>query len=208
MVPAMPRPRLHDVDGILDAAERIVADGGAVALTTRALANAAGVPIGTLYHAFGSRPALLGRLWLRAARRFLDLQRAGVDAHLPADPVEATVQAALTPLQLLETAPDSARVLLGQRRDRLLEAALPADLARELDALDGELLALFLRLADALWDRRDRHAVEAVRACVVDLPTGLLLGHLRSAGGVPVGTEERLRAAVVAVLSLTPPTRS
>lgn len=204
----MPRPRLHDVDTILDAAETIVADGGPHALTTRALAAAAAVPSGTLYHAFGSRPALLAKLWIRAARRFLALQEERVEEHLPDDPVEATVQAALAPLTLFEAAPDTARVLVGQRRDRLLEAALPTEIAGELASLDQELVALFLRLADALWQRRDRHAVEAVRACVVDLPTGLLLGHLRSAGGVPPDTDVRLRTAVQAVLSLTPPTRS
>lgn len=203
----MARPRLHDVDHILDAAERIVADGGPVALTTRALAAEAQVPSGSLYHAFGSRPVLLAQLWLRSARRFLALQAEQAEQHLPDDPVEATVQAALAPLALFDSAPDTARVLLGHRRDRLLEAALPPEVAREIAGLDREVLDLLLRLSDALYDRCDRHAVEAVRACVVDLPTGLLLGHLRK-GRVPRDTDRRLRTAVQAVLTLTPPTRS
>ncbi|HEY8584338.1 MAG TPA: TetR family transcriptional regulator [Capillimicrobium sp.] len=203
----MPRPRLHDPEAILDAAERLVARGGSAALTTRALAAQTGAPSGSLYHAFGSRPVLLAQLWLRAARRFLDLQREAAEAALPDDPVEATVRAALAPLTLFERAPDTARVLLGQRREELLAAELPAELAAQLAGLDGELVDLFRRLAGALWERRDRHAVEAVRACVVDLPTGLLLGHLR-AGTVPRDTDLRLRAAARAVLSLNPPARS
>ncbi len=62
----MPRPRVHDLDRLLDTAEHLAAEDGAVSV--RSLAAAAGVSNGAIYHAFGSINALLGRVWLRADR--------------------------------------------------------------------------------------------------------------------------------------------
>ena len=75
----MARPRTHDIDSLLDAAERLLAVNGSSAVTVRALARATGAPSGTLYHAFGSRADLLGRMWLRAAERFLAEQESAIE---------------------------------------------------------------------------------------------------------------------------------
>jgi AcrR family transcriptional regulator len=206
----MPRPRLHDVDAMLDAAEHLVGSGGPAALTLRSLAHDTGAPVGTLTHAFGSRDALVARLWLRAASAFLDRQTARVDTVSTADNrgEAAVVRAALEPLALLAERPDTAAVLLGYRREDLLGPDVPAALAAELGALDQRFVALLVRLAQALWGRGDRAAVEAVTVCVVDLPTGLLRRHLRTGAGVPAETATHLRAAVRGVLALgAPPTR-
>jgi AcrR family transcriptional regulator len=214
----MPRPRLHDVDAMLDAAEHLVGTGGPAALTLRSLAHDTGAPVGTLTHAFGSRDALVARLWLRAATGFLDRQTSGVDAVLQAgahgDPldagaqgVSATVAAALEPLGLAAQRPDTAAVLLGYRREDLLGPDVPSELVADLRGLDERFVALLVRLAQALWGRGDRAAVETVTACVVDLPTGLLRRHLRGGAGVPSETAPRLRAAVRGVLALGPPPR-
>jgi AcrR family transcriptional regulator len=178
----MARPRVHDIDMLLDAAEELLADGGAQAVTVRALAERTGASSGSLYHAFGSRNALLGHLWLRAARRFLALQRDAVDRHL-GNPeldareaaIEATVAAASTPALLARTAPNSATVLLEQRRDAVLaEGGLPDELSTDLRALDRELVAVMRTLADALYGRHNRQAVDTVAVCIVDLPSALL----------------------------------
>jgi AcrR family transcriptional regulator len=203
----MPRPRLHSVDGILDAAEDLVSSGGPTALTLRSLALATGAPAGTLTHAFGSRDGLVAQLWLRAAQRFLDRQRTRVDAEFatesPAAPVHATVAAALAPLDLVAERPAAAAVLLGYRREDLLGHDVPDALVDELHALDQRFVALLRRLSEGLWQRRDSAAVEAVTVCVVDLPTGLLRRHLR--GEVPPDTARHLQAAVEGVLALGPP---
>ncbi|CAB4913164.1 unannotated protein [freshwater metagenome] len=177
----MPRPRIHDLDALLDAAEALLAEGDDRAVTIRAVAERAGASSGSLYHAFGSRNELLGRLWLRAATRFLELQRAAVDAELAAGDgwdaaVAATVAAARTLRDLEETSPATARTLLRHRRETLLQDGLPDGLAGELRDLDDALLAVLRRLADALFGRHDRRAVETVAVCVVDLPPALLDG--------------------------------
>ena len=83
----MPRPQVYDRDAILDAAEELAVQRGVKAVTIRAVSERAGISNGAIYHAFGSRGGLAGRAWVRAARRFLALQREAVDAQH--DPVRA-----------------------------------------------------------------------------------------------------------------------
>lgn len=197
----MPRPRLHDLDELMDAAERMAVESGPAAVTVRALSQAAGVSNGAIYHAFGSRTALLGRVWLRAAQRFLALQQEAV--RRAPDAVAAVVAAADAPAEFLLRQPNSARFLLAIGREALLGTGeVPDELAEQLRHLDRVLTELFIGLARAAFDRADREAVAVIRDCVVELPTALLLRGGR-APDPPV--RERLAAAVRAVLALTPP---
>lgn len=162
----MPRPRTHDLEQLLDAAERMAVDSGPAAVTVRALSEATSVSNGAIYHAFGSRPGLMGRVWLRAAQRFLDLQRAAVDSALTAgassgSAVEAVVAAADTPAEFLLQQPVSGRFLLIVPREELLGSGeIPDDTAREMRRLDLSLVELFTALARGVFDRADREAVD------------------------------------------------
>ncbi|MEU4340508.1 helix-turn-helix domain-containing protein [Nocardia sp. NPDC023852] len=205
----MPRPRVHDLDDILDAAERLAVEGGPSTVTIRAVAAATAVSNGAIYHAFGSRGGLVGRAWLRAARRFLDLQQAAIDTALApasqdgrAAAVDAVVAAADAPAVFAEQFPRSSQLLLHVRRDELLGSGVPEDVADELARLDSVLVDLFIRLAGTLWGRADGPAVEVVEACVVGLPTGLLLRGHRTPNPA---MRRRLETAVRAILSLDPP---
>lgn len=196
----MPRPRVYDVDRVLDAAETLAVTAGPAAVTIRALSEATSMSNGALYHAFGSRAALLARAWTRAARSFLDLQREAVAAHDGA--VDAVVAAAVCPAEFLRRRPSSAQFLLTVSRTELLGSGeLPAEVADELRHLDDELVALFIDLARRLWKRKDARAVALVRVCVVELPTALLLRNERYADPAAA---DRLAAAVRAVLTIPP----
>jgi AcrR family transcriptional regulator len=211
----MPRRRVHDLDHVLDTAERLTAELGAGGVTVRALAAAADVPNGTIYHGFGSLNALLAQAWLRAAEAFLRLQTELIEQALPAGAREAVVAAATAPAIFAEQRPAAARMLFTVRREQLLGPDLPDADAEALHGLDARLVQVLIRLAHLLWDRRDRHAVEVVTTCVVDLPTALFRRALTGPsadGAVHIDTDrrERLAAAVRAVLDLPPtplPTR-
>ncbi len=204
----MARPRKHDLDDLLDAAEALLGESGQGALTVRAVAEAVGASTGSLYHAFRSRNELLGQMWLRAARRFLELQRTTVEECLERSPtwegaVEATIAAASTYELLRRQHPTSAQLLLEYRRERLLDDGLPDELAVPLRALEGELVDVMRGLASALWGRVDRYTVDVVAVCVVDLPPGLLSGRRPRV----IDPLDSLAAAVRGVLATTPPTR-
>lgn len=190
----------------MDTAEQMAVEFGSAAVTVRALSQATSVSNGAIYHAFGSRAGLMGQVWLRAARRFLALQRDAVDNALAAGPqsaVEAVVAAADAPAEYSVLHPISGRFLMTVDRAELLGASdLPLEMADELNALDQALTALFLRLSRELWNRADRESVAVIRDCVVELPTALLL---RGRRAPETAVRERLAAAVRAVLTLTPP---
>ena len=203
----MPRPRLYDRDLVLDAAESLAVQTGPAGVTTRAVASAAGVSNGAIYHSFRSRGDLVAHTWLRAARGFLSVQGELVDAALTdpaADPVDAVVAAADAPAVYYGLHPQSARLLVRVSRSQLLGDAVSDEVAAELAALDAELVALLVRLARKLWNRRDAAAVDAVTLCVVDLPTAFLLSRHR------IDSEWarlRLGSAVRATLADGPPPR-
>jgi AcrR family transcriptional regulator len=191
----MPRPQVYDRDAMLDAAEELAVVGGVKAVTIRAVSGRAGISNGAIYHAFGSRGGLVGRAWVRAARRFLALQQRAVEAE--DRPVRAVVAAADAPAVFSERYPSSARLLLGTRREELIGEA-PAEVQAELRELDTDLRDLLIRLSIAMWDRKDAASVALIEDCVVGLPTGLML---RRPMPPTDDARRRLAAAVQAILS-------
>ncbi|OBG41615.1 TetR/AcrR family transcriptional regulator [Mycobacterium sp. E3198] len=201
----MPRPRVYDQDQILDAVERLAVQSGPAAVTIRAIGDAVGVSNGALYHTFGSRAGLVGRAWLRAGHRFLGAQSELIDAAPDGDAVAAVVAAAEAPAAFAEQHPHSSQLLLTVRRDALLGSETPPEIAAQLQDLDRLLVGTLIRLARALWDRKDAAAVDVITTCVVDLPTAILLQRNRIHDQ---SARERLRAAVRAVLAVgAPPPR-
>ncbi|MGY6650566.1 TetR/AcrR family transcriptional regulator [Amycolatopsis sp. TRM77291] len=199
----MPRPRVHDLDRLLDEAERLVVEAGAQGVTVRSLATAAGVSNGSIYHAFGSLGALLARVWLRAAGEFLDLQTELADQA--EDPAAAVVAAASAPALFADRRPEAARLLITVKKEHLLGPQVPDDLAGDLLVLDKRLIALLVRLAGRLWDRQDAQAVEVLTTCVVDLPTALFRRAFTAGEPISEDSRTRLAAAVRAILLLPPP---
>ena len=198
---AVPRPRVYDLDTVLDAVEALVAAQGPAAVTVRAVASAAGVSNGALYHNFSSRQELMGRAWLRAGTRFLATQREAVGA---AAGVEAVVAGAQAPGIFAERHPESARLVLTVRREELLGPELSEGLTADLLGLDKLLVEVMVELADQLWGRRDAAAVDTITTCIVDLPTAILLNRSRLHNPT---AREQLGAAVRAVLETGPAPR-
>lgn len=195
----MPRPRIHDPDLVLDAAEDLAVRSGPAAVTIRAVAAATGVSNGALYHTFGSRAELLGRTWIRAADRFLEMQ-----AELVAtagDPTAAVIAAGESSVEFAARHPRSTRLFFTVRRDDLLGGDLPDGLRADLAAPQRALVELMKSLARRLWDRADARAVDTLTVCLVDLPTAILLERNRLADPV---ARQQLRAAIRAVLDVGP----
>lgn len=201
----MPRPRVHDRDVVLDAVEELVARAGPTAVTIRAIGAAVGMSNGAVYHTFTSRGGLMGQAWLRAGQRFLAVQTSLADqAMTSGGPIEAVVAAADAAVVFTERYPGSSTLVLRVRRGEVLADDVPGDVADELRRLDKLLVAFMVRLALAVWDRKDAAAVDAITSCVVDLPTALLLRRDRLGSAT---ARAQLDAAVRAVLTVGPPPR-
>lgn len=198
----MARPRVHDLERVLDAVESLAAQSGPSAVTIRAVGEATGASNGAVYHGFGSRGGLLAAAWLRAARRFLALQGQLVSAAAgPGGAVEAVIAAADAPVVFAERHRNSSQLLVEVGHAALLDSDLPPELAGQLRAVRAELVGLLIRLAVALWDRRDSAAVDTITTCVVDLPTAIVLSRNRLGSA---SARDQLHAAVRAVLAVGP----
>jgi AcrR family transcriptional regulator len=199
----MPRPRVYEPDRVLDAVESLTVASGPAAVTIRAVSAAVGVSNGALYHTFESRSGLMGRAWIRAARRFFTMQHDLVGQALAdGDPQAAVVAAADAPVVFADRYPDSSKLLWLVSREELLDSDLPDDVAAELHDLHRSLIDLMIRLADKMWDRRDARAVDTITTCIVDLPTSIVLRRDRLTNPT---AREHVRASVRAVLDVGPP---
>jgi AcrR family transcriptional regulator len=202
----MPRPRVYEPDRVLDAVESLTVAAGPAAVTLRAISDAVGVSNGALYHTFGSRAGLIGRAWLRAGRRFLDLQNALVEQALSETgtqaPIAAVAAAADAPAVFAERYPNSSKVLWAVSADELIASDPPEGVAEELSELHRLLIGMMIRLAANLWGRKDAAAVDTITTCIVDLPTAIVLRRNRLHDPT---ARQHLRAAVRAVLDTGPP---
>lgn len=131
----MPRPAKFDEDQILDAALRLVAEGGPGAATIAGIAGLLGAPVGSIYHRFESRDLLLARLWIRTVKRF---QGGFIEALRAADLDQAALGAALYNVQWTREHLEQARVMLLYRREDLAEK-WPEELGEELAALNADV---------------------------------------------------------------------
>lgn len=203
----MGRPREHDVDALLDRATALMVEQGVHGLTLRELAKESGASNGAIYHAFGSRSGLVAMAYLREAERFLGVQQEVVEAArllAPDDRAAPVVAAAQAASRVAERSPTSASFLLLVRLDDLLDEDVPDELRDRLRGLKRQVGMLLVRLASDALDRDDALAVDAVRACVVDVPTGLLLRGDRLTDPHAVG---RVEAAVRGILAAVPRAR-
>ncbi len=193
----MGRQRVHQPHAILDATRTLVLEEGAGAATVGAIATASGAPIGSIYHAFGSRDALLARLWIRAVERsqarFLEALEAG-------DPREGAVAAALSIYDFARDEPGDARLLASLRREDLTQLPLPAAVAAELAELNRPIQDAMRVLARQLFGRSSKERVEQVALSVFDLPYGALRRHLVAGTRPPASMRPHLARAVRAAL--------
>jgi AcrR family transcriptional regulator len=197
-------PGLPDLDPIIDSAEAIVARDGVHALTIRTLTQATGASIGSIYRVFGSRGGLLGRLWIRAERRFMVLLTSLIDqadSQPCGDPFEVVFAAAEASLLYPQQYPRSAALLMSVRRDEALSHRMPREVVEQLKALDDELAEVISRLAMGLWGRDDPQAVELIATCIIDLPKWTVLRGKRYRGHL---SREYVRAAVRGILEVGP----
>lgn len=186
---------------VINAAELHIAEFGPDALTIRDISIATGYSCIRIRNHFGSGAALIGRTWLRAARRFLTLLTSLVD-ETPGDPREKVCAAAEAPLLYPRQYPRSAALLSAARRDAILRRPMPAEVFCQLGDVEAEMSALMQYLSRLAWNRDDSEAVAAMSACVIGMSERIVT---RCDGGYIYSVREYLRAVVQDVVDSGPP---
>jgi AcrR family transcriptional regulator len=163
-----------------------------------AIAHGSGAPTGSIYHRFGSRDALLTRLWIRAVRRS---QASFLAALEEKDARAAALGAALSVFDFCVQEPGEARLLLSFRREDLIPK-LPAKgpPAEELRELNRPIERAIADLARRLTGRRTRRVLEGTLLAVFDLPYGAVRRHLIAGQPPPPRLRADLTLAVSAVI--------
>lgn len=189
--------QVFSTEAILDAAREVIVARGARGATVDAIARQAGVPVGSIYHRFGSIDELLARVWLRAVRR--NQQRSLAVPVAEERPLETAQAVALAMYDHCLSEPLDTLLL-----DALSRAELPAiadgELRDELESVNAEIEKQMARLARRLLGKADRAARDLVVLALVDLPHGFAHRQLSSGRKTPA-RRERLPAAVAAVLN-------
>lgn len=159
-------PRISNAD-LVAAATRVAARLGPARATVELIAREAGVPVGSVYHRFPSRAALLAEVWIAAAGRF----GADVIAHLDAAKTARELpDAALVTSRFAREDPSAGVVLLANRREDFLAEAPTQAKARAAEltsALQNSIAAAARRLLPG--NRRGR---ELLAVAILGIPYG------------------------------------
>jgi AcrR family transcriptional regulator len=187
---------VFSTDQILDAAREVVVERGARAATVEAIASAAGVPVGSIYHRFDSIDELLARVWLRAVR---SSQQAALQVALADEEPLSGAEAVALAMYDHFLANQADTLLLDALSRAELAARAAPPLRRELEEVNVAIERRMAEFARSVFGRADARARNLVVLALVDLPHGFAHRELSSGRATPA-RRERLPAAVRAVL--------
>ena len=181
---------------ILEAALRIVADGGPDAITFRGVADRAKVPLGSLTYYFASREDLLReafRLYLLEAAAFVRDVEEGRRPHTPAQVIEMVMA-----IMRREFTEDSAMVRV--EYELILYAVREPELAREFNAYERWMEAKLAGLLEAIGAPRP---IDAART-IIDMARGFEIERLTHPGAQLEDLQRRLRVVIDALVNERP----
>lgn len=189
-------------DSIIDASIEVAARCGVAAVSMSAIAGKAGAPIGSVYHRFDSRGAILARAWLRVKADF----RHAVACHWSGGNTWAAVAGLL---QWCRDKPLYAKFLLQCEDYPIFNEPLSAELNAQLEAEQLALDQCFRQcLAHLPKDETDGDAEAVLRFTLFASPIAMIKPYLLQDQGIPARIEHVLHAshdAVIAAHSGHPP---
>jgi AcrR family transcriptional regulator len=195
----MGRPaRVFEAD-LLEGAARIAAKFGPAQTTIARIARETKAPVGSIYHRYPSRDALLAEVWLAAAARF---QAALLALLAKAASEDDAVQCALLTPRFAREDHAGAVVLIAHRRDDFLHPDLPETYRERAAKLAADMRAGLAAAAPRLLagDPRGR---EKLAVALIGIPLGAVRIFLPQAVP-PREIDAAIAAAVRAALRAKP----
>jgi len=184
----MGRTAQFDREELLLTAASVAAAGRP--LTIQSLAEATGAPVGSIYHRFESREALLAEAWLLAVRHF---QTAFLPPLAAAGTIEQGAEAALSVPRWTRANGKLAGLLVLRRQSDFLDDATPASLRREAASLKTAVTRELNAFA-----KRTRTPLINCRTALVGMPYGAMRQFLP--GAVPAAIDGLVVAAYRAIM--------
>jgi AcrR family transcriptional regulator len=155
----------------IDSAIQIIAEEGLGALTIAGLSTRVTAPIGSVYHRFPSRDALLAELWLNIIESFQNewLKILEMDG----------LQATLYCLQWVRTHPNEARIMLLYRIDDLTSGEWPKDLQKRALRSSRELHEGVASFTKKQFGSVTKEYIDRTLFAIHDAPMGILRRYLQ-----------------------------
>lgn len=172
--------------------------GGARSATVDAIAAESGAPKGSIYHRFASVDEVLTEMWIRGVRRS---QETFMEALRDPEPLTAALAGGRAIHDFASREPADARLLAAMRREDLVQTVSNPRLMRELERLNRPVEVALRDLAQRLFGRASRAAVEATVLAAVDIPQGAIRRHLAADTPLPRGLCDQIEAAARASLA-------
>ena len=150
----------------LDSAIQIIAEEGLGALTIAGLSTRITAPIGSVYHRFPSRDALIAELWLNIIESF----QSEWLKFLQTDGLQAT----LFCIEWARSHPNEACVMLLYRINDLTSGEWPKDLQKRARRLEEDLHEGITVFTKKQFGRITKENIDRVIFAVHDAPMGIL----------------------------------
>lgn len=179
-------------DEFMDAALRLVAQGGPGALTVSALAGGMKAPIGSVYHRFPSRDVILAELWIRAVEQF---QRGFLEA-LACNGLLASLYTA----EWVRKHPNEGRLLLLYRREELFSGDWPEHLKDDVARLSREMDSGIRSFAQKRFGSLTKESLRRSTFALVDVPLAAVRQYLQKGQPPPGIVDELIRETYLAII--------
>ena len=176
----------------IDSAIQIIAEEGLGALTIAGLSTRMTAPIGSVYHRFPSRDALIAELWLNIIESFQNewlkiLQTDGL-------------QATLFCMEWVRNHPNEARVMLLYRIDDLTSGEWPKDLQKRAQRLFKELKEGIASFTKKQFGRVTKEYIDRTLFAIHDAPMGILRRYMHDNKIPPESVSDLIRETYKAVI--------
>jgi AcrR family transcriptional regulator len=176
----------------LNAAIQIIAKEGLGALTIAALAKRINAPVGSVYHRFPSRDALLAEVWLNIIESF--------QVEFLKILQEDGLQATLSCLQWVRTHPDEARIMLLYRVYDLTSGKWPEGMQKRARRLAKDLQEGITAFTKKQFGSVTKENTDRAIFAIYDAPIGIIRRYLRDNKTPPESINDLIRETYEAVI--------
>lgn len=161
-------------------------------ITLQDVVKKTGVSVGSLYHHYGSREALLAHVWIDAVTAYQD----AFLSELESETDDAGERAAMATPQFCRAEPNRAKVLVCCRREELIASTLPDELKVHIQDINKRGAAGLKRFA-----KSRNYSLEACTLGLVAFPIGAVRIYLPHKE-VPKSIDNYVRDAYRSAVSL------
>jgi AcrR family transcriptional regulator len=192
----MGRPAFDHAD-FLAAALALVAERGPAAATVAGVTDRLRAPIGSFYHRFSSRDALLGELWLETVLAFQE----GIEVALAAG--DGLAAALHTPVWVRGHL-DQGCLLLLYHRDDFVQGDWPQNLQQGAAAHTQRARASLENFAQSTFGCAGPDELRRAQFVLAEVPVAAVRQHLRRHEPPPPIVDDLIRATYTAIVGDNP----